>query len=102
MAKIYLENKKFYVKNENNLVYKVGNFETYDGYDTLHLNLELVAGLFDDKWIKAGSYPEEVQTETVIVYMMEESIKESLEANDYEILKEIDGELQKIIDEYNR
>lgn len=109
MARIYLENKKFYVVNEDKLVYKVGTFEAYDGYDTLHFNLELVAGwdyvnpdMNDIQgWCPADRFVEDVQSETLIHYMMEESLKESLEANDYTILENISADLQKIIDQYN-
>ena len=109
MAKIYLENKKFYVVNEDKLVYKVGTFEAYDGYDTLHFNLELVAGwdyinpdMNDIQgWCPAERFIEDVQSEIVIVYMMEESVKKSFEANDYIILENIDARLQEIIDKHN-
>lgn len=31
--RVYLENKKLYVQNEDKLVYKVVSYEGYDGYD---------------------------------------------------------------------
>lgn len=109
MAKIYLEDKKFYVVNEDKFVYKVGTFEAYDKYNTLHFNLELVAGwdyvnpdMNDVQgWCAADRFVEDVQSETVIVYMMNESVKESFEANDYTILENIDAALQRIIDKHN-
>lgn len=109
MAKIYLEGKKFYVVNEDKLVYKVGSFEAYDGYNTLHYDLELVAGwdymnpdMNDVQgWCPADMFIEDVQSETVIHYMIEESLKESLESDGYEILENIDSNLQKIIDKFN-
>jgi hypothetical protein len=42
--KALLENKAIFVKNEDNLVYKVDSMEIYDGYDSLRLNLVLVCG----------------------------------------------------------
>lgn len=39
--KVYLENKKVYVQNEDKLVYEVKSYEGYDGYDSLHFQLEL-------------------------------------------------------------
>ena len=44
--KHYLENQKFYVINEEEkLVYKVGEFETYVNADFITWELELVAGV---------------------------------------------------------
>lgn len=68
--KAYLENKSFNV-TDGEKIYKVKSIETYDGYDSLRLNLENV----DD--------PEDTTQE--ICYIMQESITECLEANGYEI-----------------
>ena len=84
----YLEKKALYVKNDNNLVYKTATVETWDGYNSLHVGLELVAGQIDGEWQPAKEFDEEVQTETVIQYYMEESMRECLESESYEILDE--------------
>lgn len=96
--KKFLENNALYVQNDDKLVYKVESFEAYDGWNSLHLNLVLVAGwdyLRPDHsdvqgWCGANWFVEEVQTETVIQYFMEEGMKESLEANGYEVLGKFD------------
>lgn len=104
--KSYLGNKALYVINEDKLVYKTESIEAYDGYDSLHINLTLVAGwdyinpdMNDIQgWCPANRFIEDVQTETVIQYFMEESMKESLEANDYTILTFIPNDLKRIIE----
>lgn len=109
MARIYLEGKKFYVKNEENFIYEVKSFEAYDGYNTLHFNLELVAGwdyinpdMNDIQgYVPADRFVEDLQSETVIQYFMEESLKECMEANDYEVLEKLSPELQAIVDKSN-
>lgn len=109
MARMYLEGKKFYVKNEENFIYEVKSFEAYDGYNTLHFNLELVAGwdyinpdMNDIQgYVPADRFVEDLQSETVIQYFMEESLKECMEANDYEVLEKLSPELQAIVDKAN-
>lgn len=109
MARIYLEGKKFYVKNEENFIYEVKSFEAYDGYNTLHFNLELVAGwdyinpdMNDIQgYVPADRFVEDLQSETVIQYFMEESLKECMEANDYEVLEKLSPELQAIVNKSN-
>ena len=85
--RVYLENKKLYVQNEDKLVYKVVSYEGYDGYDSLHYNLELVCGWKHNGWQPAEEFSEDVQTETVIQYFFKEGLEECLEANDYIIIK---------------
>jgi hypothetical protein len=107
--KHYLEGKKFYVINEENFVYKVGEFETYGNTDYILWELELVAGIdyvdvdYSDiqDWVPADNYIEDVQYEYVTQYFLVEGAKEALEANGYTILKEIDFNLQAIIDKHN-
>jgi hypothetical protein len=97
----YLENKAIYVKNDDKLVYKVISMEIYDGYNSLRLNLKLVCGwdyINPDEndvqgWCKAENFNEDVQDEQEICYIMEESVKECLEANGYEILEKCPIEL---------
>ena len=84
----YLENKALYVKNDDNLVYKTATVETWDGYNSLHVGLELVAGQIDGEWHPSKEFDAEVQTETIIQYYMTESMKECLESESYEILNE--------------
>ena len=42
--RVCLGEKKIYVKNTESLVYEVKYYEGYDGYDSLHFQLELVCG----------------------------------------------------------
>lgn len=105
----YLESKKFYVINGENLVYKVGEFETYGNTDYILWELELVAGIdyvdvdYSDiqDWVPADNYIDEFQYEYVTQYFLVEGAKEALEANGYTILEEIDFNLQAIIDKHN-
>lgn len=93
--KTYLGSKAIFVKNDDKLVYKVESMEIYDGYDSLRLNLVLVCGwdyVNPDKnniqgWCKPDRFIEDVQDVQEICYVMEESIKECLKANGYEILE---------------
>ena len=69
--KAYLENKSFLVTNGEK-IYKAKSIETYDGYDSIRINLENVE--------------DENDTEQEICYIMSESVTECLNANGYEIL----------------
>lgn len=94
--KTYLNNKSFYAMTENKLVYKVSEFETYDGYDSIHYSLELIAGwdYINPDWTneqgfcKAENFVDDVQSETVIQYFFLESMAEAFAQNDYIILTE--------------
>lgn len=108
--KHYLENKKFYVINDaENLVYKVGEFETYGNTDYILWELELVAGLDyvnpDESdvqdWVEAENFVEDVQYEYISQYFLKEGAEEALEFHGYTVLKEIDFNLQEIIDKHN-
>lgn len=107
--KHYLENKKFYVINEENLVYKVGEFETYGNTDYILWELELVAGVDyvnpDENdvqgYVPADRFIEDVQYEYVNQYFLKEGAEEALEANGYTVLENIIPDLQKIIDKHN-
>lgn len=108
--KHYLENHKFYVLNsDENLVYKVREYETFSGHDAIHIHLELVAGwdyVNPDEndvqgWCPADRFVEDVQSETIAQYFLVEGMKEALIENDYTILNEISPALQKIIDKHN-
>ena len=44
--RVCLGEKKIYVKNTESLVYEVKYYEGYDGYDSLHFQLDLVCGCF--------------------------------------------------------
>lgn len=105
--KHYLESNKFYVENEDaKLVYKVGSYETFSGCNYLHINLELIAGwdyVNPDEndvqgWCLAENFVEDIQTETVIQYFLQEGMEEALEANGYTILRKINAALQSVID----
>lgn len=107
--KHYLENHKFYVVNEENLVYKVGEYETFSNADCITFGLELVAGLdyvdvdYSDiqDWVSAENFVDDVQYECINQYFLVEGAKEAFEANGYTILTEIDYNLQAIIDKHN-
>lgn len=110
MSRHYLESHKFYVENEEDkLIYKVGSYETYADCNYLRINLELVAGwdyVNPDEndiqgWCPADKFVEDVQTETVIQYFLQEGMKEALEANDYKVLENIGCQLQKVINGHN-
>ena len=88
VMRVYLEGKKIYVKNTESLVYEVKYYEGYDGYDSLHFQLELVCGLDKDEWKPADCFDDDVQSESVIQYFFKESLEECLDANEYEILEE--------------
>ena len=106
----YLESNKFYVVNEDEkLVYKVGEYETFSGCTYLQINLELVAG-WDyvnpdcndvQGWCPADRFVEDVQFETALQYFLKEGMEEALEANGFTILEEINPSLQTIIDKHN-
>ena len=97
MSKTYLDSKKIYAKNDNNLIYETQSINTYDGYDWLEINLVLVAGydyINPDEndiqgYVKANKFIEDVQTETVIQYFLTEGMKDSLNDNGYEILDKL-------------
>lgn len=104
--KTYLGDKTIYVENDIKLIYKVESIEAYDGYDSLHLNLTLVAGwdyINPDEnnvqgWCPASRFVEDVQSETVIHYFIKESMKEALEANDYTVIVSMSGDLKRVIE----
>lgn len=108
--KHYLENHKFYVMDEDEkLVYKVGEYETYYDYDALHIHLELVAGWDyvnpdendEQGWCPAERFVEDIQHETVAQYFLKEGMEEALEDNGYVIMKKIHPDLQAIINKRN-
>lgn len=109
--KHYLEGHKFYVINGENLVYKVGEFETYGNADFITFELELVAGIDyinpDENdiqgYVPAENFVEDVQYEYVNQLFLVEGAKEALEANEFTVLEaeDITPELQKIIDKHN-
>ena len=86
--RVCLGEKKIYVKNTESLVYEVKYYEGYDGYDSLHFQLELVCGWSEDEWKPADCFADDVQSESVIQYFINESMEECLAANEYEILEE--------------
>lgn len=109
--KHYLEYHKFYVIDEENHVYKVGEFETYGNTDFITFELELVAGIdyvnpdYNDiqGFVPADRFVEDIQYEYVNQLFLVEGAKEAFEANGYTILEEddISPALQKIIDKHN-
>lgn len=110
--KNYLERNKLYVKNEEDkLIYKISEYETFSDSSYILIHLELVAGwdyVNPDEndiqgWCSADRFVEDIQSETFPQYFIEESMKEAIEANDYVILdmEEISQNLKKIIDKHN-
>ena len=108
--KHYLENQKFYVINEEEkLVYKVGEFETYGNADFITWELELVAGVDyinpDENdiqgFVPADRFVEDIQYEYINQLFLVEGAKEVLEYHGYKILEKITPDLQKIIDKHN-
>lgn len=102
---------KFYVITEDNkFVYEVNTIDIYDNSNAIYINLELVSGWDyiapDDNdiqgWCKAENFVEDVQTEIITQYFIEESMREALSENGYLILKNITPTLQKIIDDKNK
>lgn len=95
--KTYLENKTIYVKNDEELIYEVVSFETYDNTDTIYLNLELVAGIDyinpDESdivnYVSADRFVEDIQNESVIQYLFKEGMIEALEENGYRIIEKL-------------
>lgn len=72
-----------FVKNEDGLVYRMYATEMHEM--TMYLHLELVAIPNDiTGWVE----PREEETEHLVCYILNESIKECLWANDFEIIKE--------------
>lgn len=108
--KHFLENHKFYVVNEDEkLVYKVGEFETYGNADFITFELELVAGVDyinpDENdiqgYVPADRFIEDIQYEYINQYFLKEGTEEALKENGYTVLKNITPNLQKIIDKHN-
>lgn len=108
--KNYLGSKKFYVENKNTkLVYVVEEYETFYECAYVVIHLELVAGWdyvnpdYNDAqgWCFADRFVENVQSEMVAQYFMEEGMKEALKENGYTVLEEISPTLQAIIDKHN-
>lgn len=95
--KVYLENKYFYVQNEDKLVYKVVSYDGFDGRDFLRYDLELVCGWKRNRWHPAEKFSEDVQTEMVLQYFFKEGLEECLEANDYTIIKENPMEEREVV-----
>lgn len=95
--KTYLENKTIYVKNDEELIYEVVSFETYDNIDTIYLNLELVAGIDyinpDENdivnYVSADRFVEDIQNESVIQYFFKEGMIEALEENGYKVIEKL-------------
>lgn len=71
--KKYMENKNIKARKEDK-TYLLESIEVYDGIDYMHLNMVNINDQED--------------TETEICYFLEESVKECLEWNEYEIVKE--------------
>lgn len=91
--KIQLLEKGFFVKNDENFVYKVESLETYEGYNFMNVNLTLICGwdyvsVENDiqGFVSNDRFIDDVQNITEVYYFMNESLKECLATNGYEIL----------------
>ena len=92
----YLSDHKLYVKNNDNLIYVVDSFDCYDNHPYIGVHLQLVAGwdyLNEDSdtqgWCHADRFIEDIQTDYINQYFFVESMKESLEENEYTVLDEL-------------
>lgn len=106
--RIYLESNKFYVINENKMVYEVQSYQTYGGGNYATIDLQLVAGwdyIDPDNsnaqgWVNADRFVEEVQDDSVSWHLIHESMIEALSGNDYYLIDEVienDKRLKNII-----
>jgi len=94
MSKTYLTNHEFYVKTNENLIYKTESVDAYDENPWLRVNLVLVAGydyINPDEsdiqgYISASNFVDSVQIESVIQYYLIEGMKQCLIDNGYKIL----------------
>lgn len=95
--KTYLENKTIYVKNDEDFIYKVTSFETYDNTNIIYLNLQLVTGIdyvnTDESdiinYVPADRFVEDIQNETVIQCLFEEGMIEALKENGYKVIEKL-------------
>lgn len=92
--KVYLGNRKIYVKNEDNKIYVINEAEMHDGEPTIRYSMDLVCG-WDyvnpdagnlQGYVGAESFIDDVQWESVGQYWLDESLTECLTSNGYEIL----------------
>lgn len=94
--KIYLNDKKFYIQNEDKFIYEVNAFNVYDGYDSMRFETKLLAGwdyINPDEndlqgYVPADRFREEIQEEEHIVYIMQESVNEYFKSDGWKILSE--------------
>ena len=97
--KKYLNEKSLYVINDDRLIYKVNEYDVYDGYISLNYNrfivsLSRLAHLNPDEndiqgYVEAINFIEDVQLESVVQYFLEEGLKECLIDNGFEILDKL-------------
>lgn len=94
----YLNNKNIFVKNEEELIYQVTELEIYNDVESnyMQIKLKLIAGIdyitedsSEQGYVKANRFIEDVQENIINCYFLEESIKESLLANDYNIIEKL-------------
>ena len=86
------------VKNSDNLVYKVNEYETWRDTNYISWTLELVAGwdyidpdtVTGQGWCPANRFIEDVQEERVSQYFLQESLMSALESEDFTVLNEIE------------
>lgn len=95
--KSYLVKHKLYVKNQDNFIYQTESIEMHDGENFMTVELKLVAGYdyinpdYSDVqgYVPADRFVESLQDEYELVYFLQESVRDSLIDNGYEILKEL-------------
>ena len=110
MSKHYLDyrgNKRLVVMNEEDqVVYLIKQFETYLYADYIEFDLQAVAfrehRSEDWRMVVRNDddnypYPDD---QTINLYLLEESLHDALESENYVILTEISDDLNQIINEY--
>ena len=89
---------KVYVKTDDKLIYVVESVDSYNnGCDYMQINLALYAGwdyINPDAnniqgWCGANHFVDDVQSDYIYQYFVNESMIEALEANGYEIIENI-------------
>ena len=99
----------YVITEDNKLVYEINNISVYDNSNSIMLHLKLLCG-WDyinpdynnmQGYCKAENFVDDIQEEIIPMYFINESMTEALNANGYNVLKEIPQTIQKFIDEQN-
>lgn len=93
----YFNTNKRYVLSEDDRVYEVYSYETYDDSTFISVNLRLIGSREGVQWFMAKYMSEEIQEESVSQYFMVESMNEALESNGYKTILELPAPLAEVI-----